>query len=148
MNHYLYYLLPIVGWSLPNFFIKKLRNIFDSVEIIVLLHLIYHIIILPGLLLTYFNDREKVSGFLNKIKTLNPLYLGSAFLVVILGLGAQYGFNTLLKYYDVTHAVPIIRAVSSILLVVVGYFIFKEDITLKKFIGIMSVVFGVYLITS
>ena len=47
MNHYLYYLLPIVGWSLINFFIKKLRKIFDSVEIIVLLHLIYHIIILP-----------------------------------------------------------------------------------------------------
>ena len=148
MNHYLYYLLPIVGWSLPNFFIKNLRKIFNSVEIIVLLHLIYHLFILPGLLITYFSDRQKITSFVNKIKSSKPLLMGSAFLVVILGLAAQYGFNTLLQHYDVTHAVPIIRAISSILLVVVGYFIFKENITLKKFIGIMGVVFGVYLITS
>ena len=150
MNNYiyLYYLLPIVGWSLPNFFIKNLRKTFDSSEIIVLLHLIYHLFILPTLVITYFNDREKVLSFVDKLKSSKPLLLGSAFLVVILGLGAQYGFNTLLKYYDVTHTVPIIRAISSILLVAVGYFIFKENITLKKFIGIMGVVFGVYLITS
>ena len=70
------------------------------------------------------------------------------FIIVILGLGAQYGFNTLLKYYDVTYAVPIIRWMSSILIVLIGYYIFKEEITLKKFIGILSVVAGVYLITS
>ena len=85
---------------------------------------------------------------MNKIKTSTPLLLGSAFFVVILGLGAQYGFNTLLKYYDVTHTVPIIRAISSILLVAIGYFIFKEEVTLRKFVGIMGVVVGVYLITS
>lgn len=148
MNHYLYYLLPIIGWSLPNFFIKNLRKTFDSVEIIVLLHLIYHLFILPGLFITYFRNKEKALGFINKIKTSTPLLLGSAFFVVILGLGAQYGFNTLLKYYDVTHTVPIIRAISSILLVAVGYFIFKEEVTLRKFVGIMGVVLGVYLITS
>ena len=43
MNHYLYYLLPIVGWSIPNFFIKNLRKVFDSVEIIVLLHILYKV---------------------------------------------------------------------------------------------------------
>jgi drug/metabolite transporter (DMT)-like permease len=148
MNHYLYYLLPIVGWSIPNFFIKNLRKVFDSVEIIVLLHIIYHLVILPLLFITYFKDKKRIIGFINKIKSSNPLLLGSAILVVILGLGAQYGFNTLLKYYDVTHTVPIIRAISSILLVAVGYFIFKEKITLKKFSGIMAVVLGVYLITS
>jgi len=148
MNHYLYYLLPIVGWSIPNFFIKNLRKVFDSVEIIVLLHIIYHLVILPLLFITYFKDKKRIIGFINKIKSSNPLLLSSAFLVVILGLAAQYGFNTLLKYYDVTHTVPIIRAISSILLVAVGYFIFKEKITLKKFSGIMAVVLGVYLITS
>ena len=105
-------------------------------------------VILPLLFITYFKDKKRIIGFINKIKSSNPLLLSSAFLVVILGLAAQYGFNTLLKYYDVTHTVPIIRAISSILLVAVGYFIFKEKITLKKFSGIMAVVLGVYLITS
>ena len=147
MNSYFYFLLPIIGWSIPNFFIKNLRKVFNSVEIIVLLHLIYHLIILPSLIFTFFNDRKKINSFFNKVKTSKPLLIASAFLVVILGLGAQYGFNTLLKYYDVTFTIPVIRAMSSILLVAVGYFIFKEEITIKKFVGIMSIVFGVYMIT-
>lgn len=147
MNHLIYYLLPIIGWSLPNFFIKNLRKIFDSVEIILLLHIIYNIFIIPTLLIIYFKDKKKITNFIQKIKSLKPLLLGSAFLVVIFGLSAQYGFNTLLKYNNVTHVVPIIRAMSSILLVLIGYFIFKEEITMKKLIGILSVMFGVFLIT-
>ena len=120
MNHLIYYLLPIIGWSLPNFFIKNLRKIFNSVEIIVLVHLIYSIFILPSLLIIYFKDKKKVTNFVDKIKSLKPLILSSAFLVVIFGLGAQYGFNTLVKHYDVTHAVPIIRGMSSILIVLIS----------------------------
>ena len=148
MNHYLYYLLPIVGWSLPNFFIKNLREIFDSVEIIVLLHIIYNMFIIPTIFITYLRDKKKITNFLDKIKSLKPLLLCSAFLVVILGLGAQYGFNTLLKYNNVTYIVPIIRAISSILIVVFGYFIFKEEITKKKLVGILSVMMGIFLITT
>ena len=148
MNHCFYYLLPIIGWSIPNFFIKKLRNVFDSVEIIILIQTTYFLFILPALILTYYNDKKRVINFYNKIKTLKPLLFAFLLLIVILGLGAQFGFNSLVKYYDVTHAVPIIRGISSILLVFIGYFIFKENITIKKLLGIISVVFGVYLISS
>lgn len=146
--HILYFLLPIIGWSLPNFFIKNLRKIFNSVEIIVLLHLIYHIIILPSLIITYFNKREKINSFYKKIKSIDKFTLMSGFMIVIFGLGAQFGFNSLIKYYDVTYTVPIIRGFSSILLVVFGYFIFKEAITIKKLCGILLVILGVYLMTS
>lgn len=146
--HILYFLLPIIGWSLPNFFIKNLRKIFNSVEIIVLLHLIYHIIILPSLIITYFNKREKINSFYKKIKGIDKFTLMSGFMIVIFGLGGQFGFNSLIKYYDVTYTVPIIRGFSSILLVVFGYFIFKEAITIKKLCGILLVILGVYLMTS
>ena len=146
--HILYFLLPIIGWSLPNFFIKNLRKIFNSVEIIVLLHLIYHIIILPSLIITYFNRREKINSFYKKIKGIDKFTLMSGFMIVIFGLCAQFGFNSLIKYYDVTYTVPVIRGFSSILLVVFGYFIFKEAITIKKLCGILLVILGVYLMTS
>lgn len=146
--HIIYFLLPIIGWSLPNFFIKSLREKFDSVEIIVFLHLIYHIIILPTLIFTYLNNKNRITSFFNKIKNLDKQRMYYGLLVVILGLTSQYGLNSLLKYYDVTYTLPVIRAFSSIIIVLFGACVFKESMTIKKLIGIMSVVIGVYLITS
>lgn len=146
--HILYFSLPIIGLSLLNFFLKNLRKIFSSVEIIVLIHMIYHIFILPSFIITYFRDKKKVTSFINKIIKLDIKTLISCFMFFFLGISSQFGLNSLLKYYDVTYIIPIIRGVGSIILVIIGYFIFKEKITLKKLIGILSVVFGIYLITS
>ena len=148
MNHFFYYLLPIIGWSIPTFFVKKLMKIFSSIEIIILLHFITHFFILSFILIIYLKNNKRFGIFFEKIKNINSLLFGSVFLISILLLGSQYGFNTLLKYNDVTYSLPIIRALSSILLVIFGYFIFKENITLKKFIGIISSIIGIYLITS
>lgn len=148
MNHFIYYLLPIIGWSIPTFFVKKLREIFNSIEIIILLHFITHIFILSFILILYFKNNKRINIFVEKIKNIKSLSLCMAFLISILILGSQYGFNTILKYNDVTYSLPIIRALSSILLVILGYFIFKENVTLKKFIGIISSIIGIYLITS
>lgn len=146
--HILYFSLPIIGLSLLNFFLKNLRKIFSSVEIIVLIHMIYHIFILPSFIITYFRDKKKVTSFINKIIKLDIKTLISCFMFFFLGISSQFGLNSLLKYYDVTYIIPIIRGVGSIILVIIGYFIFKEKITLKKLIGILSIVFGIYLITS
>ena len=148
MNHFFYYLLPIIGWSIPTFFVKKLTKVFNSIEIIILLHFITHIFILSFILILYFKNNKRINIFVDKIQNLKSFLLGSAFLISILLLGSQYGFNTLLKYNDVTFSLPIIRALSSILLVIFGYFIFKENVSLKKFIGIISSIIGIYLITS
>lgn len=148
MNNLIYYLLPIIGWSLPNFFIKKLRNIFDSSELIVIFHLTYSIFIFSYIFILYLKNKQKFTNFVGKINNLTPSILSSILVVVIFGLGAQYGFNTILKNYDVTYSLPIISSLSSILLVVVGYFIFNESITFKRLIGILSTIIGVYLIMS
>lgn len=148
MNNIIYFIITVIGWSLPNFFIKNLRKTFESIEVIIFLHLLYTIFILPFIFITFFRDKSKIIGFKNKVKSLKPLVLASAFLVVVLGISAQFGFNTLLKNNDVTYVVPIIRGISSILILLIGYFIFAETMTIKKVLGILAVIVGVYLITS
>lgn len=148
MSNLIYYLLPIIGWSLPNFFIKKLRKIFDSIELIVILHLVYSIFILSYIFILYLNDKKRFNNFTRKIMNLKPKLISSLLVIVIFGLGAQYGFNTLLKNCEVTYSLPIISSLSSILLVIIGYFIFNETITLKRLIGIISTIIGVYIIMS
>jgi drug/metabolite transporter (DMT)-like permease len=148
MNSIIYFIITVIGWSLPNFFIKNLRRKFESIEVIIFLHLIYTLFILPFIFITFFKDKSKIIEFKNKVKSLKPLVLASAFLVVVLGISAQYGFNSLLKNNDVTYVVPIIRGVSSLLILSIGYFIFAEKMTIKKVLGILAVISGVYLISS
>lgn len=148
MNSIVYFIMTIIGWSLPNFFIKNLRKTFESVEIILFLHIIYTLFIISFILITFFKDRSMLIEFKNKITSLKPLILASAFLVVILGICSQYGFNNLLKNNDVTFVVPVIRGISSLVILFIGYLIFKEKMTIKKVLGILAVIFGVYLITS
>jgi len=148
MNSIIYFIMTIIGWSFPNFFIKNLRKTFESIEVIIFLHLLYTIFILPFIFITFFKDRSMLVKFKNKITSLKPVILTSAFLVVILGMCSQYGFNSLLKNNDVTFLVPIIRGISSLVILLIGYFIFAETMTIKKVLGILAVIFGVYLITS
>mgnify|MGYP001242567592 CR=1 FL=1 len=148
MKELFFYFIPVfIGWSIPNFFIKNLRKTFDSVEIIILLHTIYHLILLPAVLITYFTKRKRVETFFNKVTSLEIKPLFSAITVVILGLAAQYSFNTLIKHYDVSFVVPVVRGVSAILIVLFGYYIFGENFTLKKIFGIITIVIGVILLS-
>lgn len=148
MNHIFLYFLPVfIGWSLPNFFIKNLRNTFDSVEIIILLHLVYHLFLLPVIFVTYFTNRKRINSFVNKFQSLKIKPLLSVFSIVLLGLGSQFSFNTLIKYYDVSFVVPVVRGISAILIVLFGYYIFGESFTIKKIIGIIGIVFSVSLLT-
>ena len=149
MNHIFLYFLPVfIGWSLPNFFIKNLRKTFDSVEIIILLHSIYHLFLLPSMVLTYFYNKKRANSFIEKVTTLKVKHLLSAILVVVLGIAAQFSFNTLIKHYDVSFVVPVVRGVSAILIVLLGYYIFNENFTKKKLLGILAVVIGVFLMTN
>ena len=52
----------------------------------------------------------------------------------------------MLKNNNVSKLIPIIRAISAVLLVAFGYFIFNEKITIKLCIGVALIVLGIYLV--
>jgi multidrug transporter EmrE-like cation transporter len=65
-----------------------------------------------------------------------------------LGLLSQYCYFKLLRTYDVTTMLPIIRGASAIVILTVGYYGFKENVNLMKIVGVLLTLFGIYLITQ
>ena len=66
----------------------------------------------------------------------------------MLGLLAQYCYFKLIRTYDVTTMIPIIRGSSALVMLTVGYFIFKENVNIMKIVGVIFTLFGIYLISQ
>lgn len=144
----LFFIPIILSWSLPNFLFKYVTKYFSNLDIIVLYHLVYHSILLPFILYNIFAHTENYKQFLKNIKN-QPKYLAIfIFGSVFLGLLAQYCYFKLIREYDVTTMIPIIRGSSAIVMLTIGYFIFRENVNLMKIIGVVFTLFGIYLISQ
>ena len=56
-------------------------------------------------------------------------------------------WQKLLVTYDLSYIVPITTGIVQIIIILIGYFFFKENITLINLIGIILVIIGVVLIS-
>lgn len=141
--------LPVMlSWTFPNFIFKRLTKYFDNMHIVILYHIVFHLVILPIIIYNIVNKTENYNNFLKNAVALPLKYKFALLGITILSIVAQYSYFTLLRRYDVTTVMPIIRGGSSILLITFGYFIFKENINLQKIIGIFVVIAGMYIITK
>ena len=144
----LFFIPVILSWSLPNFLFKQITKHFSNLDIIVLYHLVYHAILLPFILYNIFAKTENYKLFLKKVgKTPRNLVI-FVFSAVLLGLLAQYCYFKLIRTYDVTTMIPIIRGSSALVMLTVGYFIFKENVNIMKIVGVIFTLFGIYLISQ
>jgi drug/metabolite transporter (DMT)-like permease len=144
----IFFIPVILAWSLPNFIFKHFTNYFSNIDMIILYHLVYHIFLLPFILYNVFRNTEYYKSFMSNFKK-SPKNLGFIVVAMVsLSILSQYCYFKLLRHYDVTTMVPIIRGLSAIVLLSIGYFIFKENINLMKLVGITLTVFGIYLISQ
>ena len=141
--------LPIMlSWTFPNFIFKRLTQYYDNTHIIVMYHLVYHIVLLPVILYNIFKKTDDFNNFVENTKKLPLKYKLLVLFIVSLGILGQYCYFRLLRRYDVTTLLPIIRGGSAILLILFGYYIFSEAVTFTKIVGIAVVIFGMYLISK
>lgn len=56
-------------------------------------------------------------------------------------------WQKLLSTYDLTYIVPITTAIVQVIVILFGYFFFKEQISIVNLIGIIIVIIGVVLIS-
>ena len=56
-------------------------------------------------------------------------------------------WQRLLVNFDLSYIVPITTGISQIIILIAGYFLFKESIDLYKIIGVALIIIGVILIT-
>ena len=140
------YLLSALGWSIPFFLFKDLTNYLTNIDIILVNHMIWHCFILSFMLIMLLFKNKKATQFINKVKKLPPYYLYRIIFIVLIGIISQLSYLRLIKFEDVSVVIPNIRALSTIFIGVLGYFIFKENITLIKFGGLLLILAGIYLL--
>ena len=140
--NYLLLLLVSLGWSIYPFIVKKLLVYFSYIEVIILSFLSYIILVS---LFTLVNTNY-IKNFVKKLKKVEIKYLGYILLLVSISVATKLSFFDLLKNNNVSKIIPIIRAISAVLLVAFGYFIFNEKITIKLCIGVALIVLGIYLV--
>lgn len=142
----LFYLPVILSYSLPTFIFKDLTEYFNNYEIIVFYHLLYHIFILGAILLLLFYNKKPVINFVqntNKLPNKLKLLMTS---IVLLGLISQYAYFQLLRGIDVNTLLTIVRGGSTLVVMLVGYFIYKENLTPMKILGIFLVLIGIVIV--
>ena len=144
----LYFLPVFIGWSLPFFLIKNLTSYFTSMEIIVLIHFVYSLFIIPLTIFLYKFYRKESFVFIDKLKKINKKLVITLISLVLIGIISRYFINLLLNIYDVSFTIPIIRGFSFILIILFGLFIFEEEITLRKILGILIITFGIYILAQ
>ena len=139
-------LIVSICWSLPFFFIKDITNYLSKIEIIVISHLIWDIFIFSYMGYIWLFNRTKATSFINNIKNLPNKYKYYLLSLTIIGIISQLSYFTLLKKNNVSIIIPILNGLSNVFIILLAYFIFKEAVTMTKFMGILLVILGIYLI--
>ena len=140
------YLLSALGWTLPFFLYKNLTEYLTNIDIIIVSHLTWHIFILSFISYILLFKNKNAGKFITKIKNLPAKYVFRIFIIVIVGIVSQLSYIYLLKTRDVSIVIPNIRALSTILIAILGYLLFKDNITFLKIIGLTLILVGVYLV--
>ena len=142
----LLYLIVSLGWSLPIFFTKELTKFLDKTDIIIILNLLISGIVLFYLAYSYFFNRKYITNLKKNITKMPKKLIYFIVFLVFNSFIIKFSYLHLLKYNDATVILPRIRAISTIFIILIGGFVFKENITFIRIIGIILTLFGVYLI--
>lgn len=142
----LYFIPVVLSYALPTFIFKDLTQYFNNYEIIVFYHLLYHIFILGAIILLIFYKKGAISKFITNTGNLpNKLKLLMTG-IIILGLISQFAYFQILRTVDVNSLLAIVRGASTVVVMVVGYFIYREHLTVLKIMGIFLVMAGILMI--
>ena len=142
------FLILIVSlcWSLPYFLIKDLTKYLSQIEIIVISHLVWSLLIFSFMSYIWIFNRPKATSFINNIKKLPNKLKYYILSLTIIGIISQLSYFTLLKNNNVSIIIPILNGLSNIFIILLAYCFFNDVLTLTKFIGILLVILGIYLI--
>ena len=143
----LYYLPVFVGWSIPFFWIKNLTNYYTNKEMIVVIHLCYHLFILPFILYYILVKKNNFYKFIEKTKKMPINVIVTTLLIAVIGIISQIFYFKLLENYDVSFLVPVFRSVSAILILIIGYLFYNESLNIMKVSGVITILIGINMLT-
>ena len=143
---WLLYLPIIVSWSVRPFFFKSLTQFITNTDTIIVIHFVYHLIILSLCIFTVIFNFKESTKFIERVKKIPFNIIILLVLLTVFAIISQYSYFSLIRKIDVNKFIHIIRGGSVILIILIGYYFYKEDISLLKLLGILSILFGMYLV--
>lgn len=144
----LYFIPVVLSFALPTFIFKDLTAYFDNYELIVFYHLLYHIFIVLAICAVFLFQKKKIKKFISNSLSIPKKLLFIMCGVIVLGLISQYAYFQILRNMDVNSLLAIVRGASTVVVMIVGYFIYKENLTVLKILGIFLVMAGILLINN
>jgi uncharacterized membrane protein len=138
---YLNFLPLILFWSVKSYLKKALYKHINNYEYLLYINLIYSIIFL-AFFAYYINPTQ----FLNKLRVAPSIIYVKAFAVCLFFLMATFALYNLIKMYNVNYIIPVARGASQLLILLIGYYFYKENITTCTIIGTILILYGIYLI--
>ena len=144
----LYFIPVVLSYALPTFIFKDVTKYFNSYELIVFYHLLYHIFILGAIAFLLIYKRKVIKEFISHSITLpgNLKLLMTG--IIVLGLISQYAYFQILRKMDVNSLLAIVRGASTVVVMIVGYFVYRENLTVMKILGIFLVMVGIFIINN
>jgi len=131
-------LIVVICWTIQPFYKKIPLISMTYKEYYLLNHIIYTIPIIFYMLF----DKNRFS-FVKKMTKRNIFFIILSVAIGILG-GVSYTY--LLKQNNINYLIPHTNPLIIIFTLLIGYFIFKESMSLNQIIGILLVIIGLIII--
>ena len=143
------YILPIIlSSSLKPFFYKTLTKYINNIDILLIIHIFYHIFVLSLCSYIILFDLKKGIEFIERIKKL-PTKMYFVFGgIVALSIISSLMYYYLLKRTEINRLTHIIRGGSAILMIIFSYLFYKDIISFYKAFGIGLILVGIYFVNN
>ena len=137
-NTYFFLLLLIICWTTNPFMKKQVATKMTSSEYMIYNHGLCSILIVGYVVYLLLNRQYSIES----LKKLTSKDIGISLVAALTTVVASVLLIDLLKNNDASYIIPHVQPCIIVLTLLVGYFLFKEQITSNKIIGTGLIVAG------
>jgi uncharacterized membrane protein len=137
-------LLPVIAsWSYSNFLRKDLTLRLKNVQMLVLINFAVHIVLAGYLIYLIKTKNKDMENFTANFKKMPRKVYAKLIFVMLLTMYASYSYYNLIKNNNINYVIPVLRGGRQILIVIIGYFFYKENVTFYSLIGLIFIIIGI-----
>lgn len=137
-------LIPVIAsWSYANFLRKDLAILLKNVQMLVLINFAVHIVLACYLMYLIKTKNKDMENFTENFRKMPRKVYAKLIGVMLLTMYASYSYYSLIKGNNINYIIPILRGGRQILIVIIGYFFYKENLSFYSLVGLIFIILGI-----